>query len=248
MTQSTLLLVLGAVAGGGLWLGVLGLFVYRETQRSLALDRRLSIPRAWAVAAGLGPERRERRRGSGRGAAGALGLALVRAGSVLVPVGAGEREKLAGMLRLAGFAQRDALAVFLSAKLAVALAVSVLAGVQAAGSALLGEHGFLVAFAALAGFVVGGIVPEYVLRFLVARRSRRMAGALPDALDLTVMCLESGLTFERAMLIVAASPSRRTLRASSRSWRRSFGSGPSAARCSKRSSAAPRWRVCATSR
>ena len=203
MTQSTLMLVLGTVAGGGLWLGVLGLLVYRETQRSLALDRRLSIPRARAVAAGLAPERRERRRDSGRGVAGALGLAMVRAGSMLVPVGAAEREKLAGMLRLAGFAQRDALAVFLSVKLAVALAGCVLAGVQAAGSELLGAHGFLVAFAALAGFVVVGIVPEYVLRFLVARRSRRMAGALPDALDLTVMCLESGLTFERAMVTVA---------------------------------------------
>ena len=203
MTQSDLLLVTGGLAGGGLWLGVLGLFVYRETQRSLALDRRLAIPRACAVAAGLGSERRGRRRGAAQGT-GALGLALVRAGSMLVPVGAGEREKLAGMLRLAGFGQRDALAVFLSVKLAVALAAATAAGVQAAGSELLGQYGFLVAFAALAGFVVGGIVPEYVLRFLIARRSRRMAGALPDALDLIVMCLESGLTFERAMVTVSA--------------------------------------------
>ena len=30
-----------------------------------------------------------------------------------------------------------------------------------------------------------------------------MAGALPDALDLMVMCLESGLTFERGILTVA---------------------------------------------
>ena len=42
-----------------------------------------------------------------------------------------------------------------------------------------------------------------MLRALVARRTRNMAGALPDALDLTVMCLESGLTFERALITVA---------------------------------------------
>ena len=203
MTQSTLVLILGALAGG-LWLGVLGLLVYRWTRRSLALDRRLSISHARAGAAGLATGRRERRRSAGRGAGEALGLALVRAGSMLVPVGAAERGKLAGMLRLAGFAQRDALAVFLSVKLAVALAACALAGVQAAGSELLGERGFLVAIAALAGFVTGGMVPEYVLRLLIERRTRRMAGALPDALDLAVMCLESGLTFERAMVVVAA--------------------------------------------
>ena len=201
MTPSTLTFVLGGLAGGGLWLGFLGLVVYREVQRSLALDRRLSIPRARAVAAGLALERAERRRGGS--SAGALGVTLARAGSMLVPVGAGEREKLAGMLRLAGFGQRDALAVFLSVKLAVALGAAVTAGVQAAGSTLIGQHGLLVAFAALAGFVVGGIGPEYALRFRIRQRTRRMERALPDALDLTVMCLESGLTFERAMVTVA---------------------------------------------
>ena len=202
VTQPTLMLVVASFAGASLWLGVLGLVVYREAQSALALDRRLSIPRARAVTAGLGPARRERR-GANLGATGALGLAMARAGSMLVPVGAAEREKLSQALRLAGFAQRDALAVFLSVKLSVALGAGVLAGVQAAGSALLGGHTILVAFAALAGFVIGGVLPEYVLRFLIARRSQRMAGALPDALDLTVMCLESGLTFERAMVTVA---------------------------------------------
>ena len=199
MTQSTLVLLAGGLAGAGLWLGSVGLLVYRETQRALALDRRLAVPRARAVAAGLAPERR---RGGGRGT-GAFGIALLRAGSMLVPVGAAEREKLARLLRLAGFAQRDALAVFLSVKLVFALAAGSLAGVQAAGSELLGRYGIVVALAVLAGFVIGGLAPEYALRFLVARRSRRMAGALPDALNLTVMCLESGLTFERAMVTVA---------------------------------------------
>jgi len=68
---------------------------------------------------------------------------------------------------------------------------------------LLGAHTFLVAFVTLAGLIIGSILPEYALRALVARRLRRMARALPDALDLMVMCLESGLTFERALLTVA---------------------------------------------
>ena len=77
------------------------------------------------------------------------------------------------------------------------------AGFFASSSELLGQHGFLVAFAALAGLVVGGVVPEYLLRALGARRVRAMSAALPDAFDLRVMGLESGLTFERSLRAVA---------------------------------------------
>ena len=53
--------------------------------------------------------------------------------------------------------------------------------------------------AGLAGAVMGGILPEMCLDQLSARRQRRMATALPDALDLMTLCLESGLTFERTL-------------------------------------------------
>ena len=118
-------------------------------------------------------------------------------------MGAAEREKLTNMLRHAGFVQHDALSYLLSSKLMCAALFGASAGMQAMGSELLGSHTFLVALAVLAGAVIGGIVPEYVLRALVARRMRRMERALPDSLDLMVMGLESGLTFERALLTVA---------------------------------------------
>ena len=47
------------------------------------------------------------------------------------------------------------------------------------------------------------MVPEYILRAIRNRRLRRMSGALPDALDLMVICLDSGLTFERALVTTA---------------------------------------------
>ena len=196
-----LLIGLAVVAGAAL-LGGCGLLIYRETRRTLVLDRRLGVPRRLALAAGLGPAPRERRAGDAGGWS-ALARALVRAGSLFAPVGAAEREKLGQMLRAAGFAQRDALSVFLSVKLAAALGAGAAAGTFAARSELVGQYGFAVAFAALAGFVVGGIVPEYALRIRKARRAQAMGAALPDALDLTVMGLESGLTFERTLLTVA---------------------------------------------
>ena len=202
MTQTQLMVLAAMAVSGVVLLAGLGVFVYRETQRTLAFDRRLSVLRRLALAAGLGPKAREQPDGSASGL-GAAGRTLARAGSTLVPVGAAEREKLAQALRQAGFAQRDALSVFLSAKLAFGLAAGAGAGFWASGSELVGQYGFLVAFAALAGFVVGGIVPEYALRMRIARRARAMGEALPDALDLTVMGLESGLTFERTLLTVA---------------------------------------------
>jgi len=202
LLHSTLLVAAGLATSVVLLAGLF-VFIYREGRRILVLDRRLAVPRRRAQALGVRPRRRERGREGLGGEARALGLALVKTGSILAPVGAAEREKLAQMIRQAGFAHADALSLFLSVKLGGALACGTAAALWATGSELIGEHVFLVAFSGLAGLIIGSIVPEYVLRALVARRTRNMSGALPDALDLIVMCLESGLTFERALVTVA---------------------------------------------
>ena len=200
MTPTTLAIIVALLFGGIAALAGIGVVVYRETQRTLAFDRRLDMPRRVALAVGVESKRRGRRSGGVRASA----RALSHGASLLVPVGAAEREKLTGLLRAAGFAQRDALSVFLSVKFAVALAAGASAGYLTAGLALADQYGAFVAiFAALSGFVVGGVVPEYGLRMRLARRTRRMAAALPDAFDLMVMSLESGLTFERTLTIVA---------------------------------------------
>ena len=204
MTQPNLLFLSMVLVASIALLAGLGLVVYREAQRSLAFDRRLGVPRHLALAAGVGASAQGRRAGNASGGLRVFAHALLRAFSLLAPVGAAEREKLAGLLRAAGFGQRDALSVFLSVKLAVALVGAAAAGARATGTALGEAYGLLVALAVFAGFVVGGIVPEYALRWLKARRAQRMGTALPDALDLTVMCLESGLTFERTIATVAS--------------------------------------------
>ena len=203
MSSALILLVLCGIVASTLVLGGMGLLVFREMRRAVAFDRRLGAPRAQALSFGLWAERRQQPLSGGGREARALGLALLRAGSMLAPVGATEREKLSGLLRQAGFAQRDALSYYLSVKLASAFVFGAGAGFWASGSSLFGKYTFLVALALLAGLVVGGILPEYGLRAFTARRLRRMSAALPDSLDLMVMCLESGLTFERSLLTVA---------------------------------------------
>lgn len=198
--QTLLFLFLGALVTGA----VLVIGVSRETKRALALDRRLAAPRREAARALAGPG--PGGTGRPRPALGTLGRPLLRAGSMLVPVGAREREKLAGTLARAGFARRDALSLFLCCKLVAALvgAAAGALGAQAIGPVAAAiPQGAVAVFGGVVGLVVGGVVPEYVLRSKAARRARRMAAALPDALDLMVMCLESGLTFERALATVA---------------------------------------------
>ena len=201
MSQSILALSTAGAVASPIVLALLALQVFREIRRILAFDGRLGVPRRWALK--FAP-RAEDRRDSGRPQGiRTFGLALLRAASVLAPVGADEREKIAAMHRAAGFGERDALSYFLSAKIGTGVAFATIAGYLAADSEIGGEHGVLVALMAVAGLVVGLVAPEYALRARVARRLRRMSAALPDALDLMVMSLESGLTFERALAMVA---------------------------------------------
>ena len=206
MSQSLLLLVLFGLVASAALVAVLVVVVLRETRRTVAFDLRLGVPRGRAAV--VAPRTEGRSGGSDGGGLRALGLAILKAASVLVPVGASEREKLGRMLNAAGFRQRDAISYFLSAKFAAGGLLGAAAGYLAADSEAIATQPTVVfvlatLFAILAAFVIGSLGPEYVLRSLVARRLRRMGGALPDGLDLMVMCLESGLTFERALLTVA---------------------------------------------
>ena len=198
-----MILIVGVVASGTI-LMVLAVFIFSETQRTRVLDRRLAVPRREVLRPDPGSA------SASTGTVGvsmrALGPLVLRAASMLVPLGAREREKLTRTLRQAGFGREDALSLFLSCKLVCGLAgagLCALVGQSIGPVVTLVPHGIVVAFAGVAGLVVGGIIPEYVMRSMVGRRQRRMAASLPDALDLMVMCLESGLTFERALATVA---------------------------------------------
>lgn len=178
-------------------------FLFQESRRALALDRRLEAVRAQVVAA-FGESGKPQ-----EDATAALSyLSMVVAGvlrvtALLVPVGASERAKIGELMRQAGFQQRDALAIFLSLKMILMLAAGVAAGFLATGVEQFGGHALLIGFAGMAGAVVGGLLPEAALRRLSARRRLRLSRALPDALDLMVLCVEAGYTFERALSMVS---------------------------------------------
>jgi tight adherence protein C len=61
----------------------------------------------------------------------------------------------------------------------------------------------LAIFFAVAGGLVGFYLPKVWLWSRISRRQRNMERALPDALDMLVVCLDAGLGFDLALLRIA---------------------------------------------
>ncbi len=181
-------------------------FLFQDSRKALALDRRLQTVRKQALSACGGMDLRVED-GSMRVvslpmlsvfAAGAFRMA-----AMLAPIEASERAKIGVLIVKAGFQHRDALAIFLSLKLTLMLIVGGLAGFLPWYMQLLGGHPVVISIAVLVGLVLGGLLPEAGLRRVLARRKLNLSRALPDALDLMVLCVEAGYTFERALAIVS---------------------------------------------
>ncbi|MXY55503.1 MAG: type II secretion system F family protein, partial [Gammaproteobacteria bacterium] len=116
-----------------------------------------------------------------------------------LPLGEDDRRKIATALRRAGFRSANTTTVVLGAK-AAALLGGLLVGLAAVPPMVTGALGWGAGL--IAGFLLGvmlNLVPELVVARMAVLRSRRIHAGLPDAFDLLIVCLESGLTFERAL-------------------------------------------------
>src|SRR5262249_40993329 len=127
--------------------------------------------------------------------------ALPALGAPLVPEDKEERTRLQTRLMHAGLYSRQAMVLFLGVKMLLILAPPVL------GLAL-GILGVLpirdgVIFGALAG-ILGMIGPSFWLDNRKKARQISFRRALPDALDVLVICLEGGLSLPGALRRVAS--------------------------------------------
>jgi tight adherence protein C len=188
--RNAALLVL--LAGFTLWL------VLRDTSHRarIAQRARQAVARAGVeTSAPANPEKRMPQRFAKRIAA---------LGERLPVVQAEDRAKLAMRLASAGFRDRRAVAVIAGLKIVVGACLSL-------GAIALGGHVpkvgqlFIMRVLLMAGaFVIGMMLPEYALAFFVRHRRRAIAGALPDALDLLVVCTNAGNSLVVAIKRVAS--------------------------------------------
>jgi tight adherence protein C len=112
-----------------------------------------------------------------------------------------EREKLELHRRLTQAGRPGGMTAsdFVALRYGITLAVCVVGGLLG----LLTYSAVNVAIGAALGAVVGLYAPMFWLRRRVNRRRAEIQAALPDALDLLVVCVEAGLSFESAMARVA---------------------------------------------
>ncbi len=124
---------------------------------------------------------------------------LKRLGSVL-PASPKDVTIMQRRLFRAGFRGAGALKTFYGTKLVMGLLLPVVAGLGVAAADLSSERkGLFVMLCLAAGF----LGPNEYVRLRVKRRQKRIRRALPNALDLLVVCVESGLGLDQAMMQVA---------------------------------------------
>lgn len=102
-------------------------------------------------------------------------------------------QDLAYKLTLAGFRKPEHVEIFTAVKLLLPV-VGIVVGTFFASNMIT---------AVLVGAVAGFFIPDLVLSYLVTRRQTNIRIALPDALDLLVICMEAGLGIDQAMVRVS---------------------------------------------
>jgi tight adherence protein C len=114
-------------------------------------------------------------------------------------IGTVEQQRLLKLLAAAGIRGRGNLANFIALKVCGAL---VFAGLAWMGLELgqLFANVMLIRVALLGvGFMLGWRLPDFVLNHMVKRRRLRLEAGMPDALDLLVICAESGLSLNQSI-------------------------------------------------
>lgn len=116
-----------------------------------------------------------------------------------MPLGEEDQQKIAVGLQRAGYRSANATTFVIGIKVACLL-VGLVGGGLAVSTLFPGVIGWI---AGLLGGVSCGValnlVPEMIVSRLATRRIWKIQTALPDAMDLMMVCLEAGLTFERAL-------------------------------------------------
>ena len=120
-----------------------------------------------------------------------------------IPEEGWEKSTLRTRFMNAGWRHHSAPTLYFASKTALALLVPALSApfLVLHGAKLSGGNVLAIL---LAGAALGYYAPNAVLERLVQRRRREIFETIPDALDLLTVCVEAGLSLERALVKVAS--------------------------------------------
>ena len=112
------------------------------------------------------------------------------------------------LLVSAGFRSRDAIVVFTFFKLVSPLVMLGGAALYVYGTDPIGKGPMLDAAAVIGAALVGSMLPETVVKKIRKKRLESIRKALPDSLDMLVICAEAGLASDAALKRVVAETGR----------------------------------------
>ena len=119
----------------------------------------------------------------------------------LVPKRSAERNSAQAHLVQAGFRSQNALRNFYGVKAILAIALPILVFIASRWTPQLSTNAII--FGAVLLAFAGVRLPDHVLSHMRQQRIKRLRNGLPDALDLLVVCVESGLGLAPAIERVA---------------------------------------------
>lgn len=102
------------------------------------------------------------------------------------------RAKLHLEMVRSGYRSSLAVSILLAVKFCVGLACAAATVMLGTNIPLIGAYSIGRGLAMMGAFVIGMMIPEYVVSFRASRRRKVMAASLPDALDLLVICTNAG--------------------------------------------------------
>ncbi|MGN6314858.1 type II secretion system F family protein [Trinickia sp.] len=182
---------------------------------NLALVALLACATLWLVLRGRGTRSRIAQRvrhgvaqasapGQARNVPQQLARKVATLGERLPIIDAAERGKLAARLASAGFREARAVSILAGLKIVCGACLALGAIALAPHIPRIGGYFVMRLLAMAAAFVIGMMLPEYALGYAIKRRQRAIATALPDALDLLVICTNAGNSLVVAIKRVAA--------------------------------------------
>ncbi|MFP3563323.1 type II secretion system F family protein [Paraburkholderia sp. SIMBA_030] len=102
------------------------------------------------------------------------------------------RLKLQRDMIRSGYRNSLAVSILLAVKFCTGLVCAAVTVMLGSHIPVIGAYPVIRGMAMMGAFVIGMIIPEYVVAFRASRRRNAMAGCLPDALDLLVICTNAG--------------------------------------------------------
>lgn len=118
-----------------------------------------------------------------------------------LPINPQEASLTRRLLAAAGYRQESALTIYSGARIGTAVLGTAIGAVSAALTNYVPLVDLLMV---VGGAAIGWWLPSLVLQeFLISGYQQRLRLALPDALDMLVICVESGISLDQAMRIVS---------------------------------------------